>query len=304
MPTNPHHDVLNRELAILNAKEDIDFVSPLLQEAVNLATHMLVLCANSKQSGDENEDLAVLSCYCHILEMTDGIEVLLSHSCVVPAIPLLRSSFEALLSIEYILEDENLYVNRSLAWLYEYTKKRQTSYKRLDPSTDQGKQAIRSFEQDKWLQNYKIASDISKVKKAIQNLDNLLDRPQFKIVKDEWAKFEKPCWYTLFNSGKKLTKLEQLAHHLNRDGQYQILYRYWSSVIHAQDFSRFIVGSEGGNGQIGGLRRSDELMTTARLALIIMIDSTRLMLLKFTPEEEDNFKKWYKAEIKQSKVFG
>ncbi|MCA1554180.1 MAG: DUF5677 domain-containing protein [Chloroflexi bacterium] len=74
--------------------------------------------------------------YLHIIEMTDGIEALIAESCPIPAIPLVRSSFEARLSIEYILKAD--YQRRSLAWLLVYAHYRLNGYESLDPSTDRG----------------------------------------------------------------------------------------------------------------------------------------------------------------------
>ena len=57
------------------------------------------------------------------MEMTDGIEVLISQACVVPAIPLLRSSFEALISMEYILEkEEQILIGLLLGLLIIFTR--------------------------------------------------------------------------------------------------------------------------------------------------------------------------------------
>jgi hypothetical protein len=50
-----------------------------------------------------SQPLPLLVSYLHILEMADGIEVLLSQCSVNPAIPFVRSMFESNLAIEYML---------------------------------------------------------------------------------------------------------------------------------------------------------------------------------------------------------
>jgi len=137
MPTNALDSILYRELSKVSAREIISIASPLLQELVNYATNALARCANAKNR-KVDEDLAILVLYRHIIELTDGIEVLVSESSPVPAIPLVRSSFEALLAMEYILENGQEYERRSLSWLVGYVHKRLDLYDRLDPSTQKG----------------------------------------------------------------------------------------------------------------------------------------------------------------------
>ena len=100
MTTEPLKTLLDRELSKADAKEVISIASPLLQELVNYSTNAFARCATST-TGKENEDLATLLLYLHIIEMIDGVEVLLSQSCAIPAIPLVRSSFEALIRDNY-----------------------------------------------------------------------------------------------------------------------------------------------------------------------------------------------------------
>ena len=149
MPTEPLKTVLDRDLSRVAVKQSLPIVSPLLQELVNYSTHALIRCATSATGARKrDEDIAVLVLYRHIIEMTDGIEVLLSQGCSVPAIPLLRSSFEALLSLQYILESESEYGQRSLAWLVGYVHERVDTYEHLDPETNKGGATQKLIEDD------------------------------------------------------------------------------------------------------------------------------------------------------------
>ena len=103
MPSAPLESILYRELSKAQAKEVLAKATPLLQELVNYSTHALARCATSP-SGEIDVDLSILALYRHIIEITDAIEVLVSQCCAEASSPLLRSSFEALISIEYILE--------------------------------------------------------------------------------------------------------------------------------------------------------------------------------------------------------
>jgi hypothetical protein len=174
MPTKPLESIIYRELAVAESQRVIQIASPLLQEMVNFGSNALVRVATST-SAKENEDLAVLFLYRHIIEMTDGIEVLLSQSCVNPAIPLLRSSFEALISMEYIVENEDDYVDRSLAWLCIYIYDRLKMYESLDFTTERGGIFKQQLEQDSSVIDVDMLTiDPAVLKQPINNLKSLL----------------------------------------------------------------------------------------------------------------------------------
>ena len=99
MPTKELESVLHREISKAIASPIIAIASPLLQELVNYSTWAYMRCATS--TSEEYVDRAPLTLFLHVIEMTDSIEVLITQSCPSPAFPLLRSSFEALLFLEY-----------------------------------------------------------------------------------------------------------------------------------------------------------------------------------------------------------
>lgn len=292
MPTRPLESILYRELSKAEAKEIIELASPLLQELVNYSTNTLARCATcGSLSGRDDEDVAALALYRQIIETTDGIEVLLSQSCSTAAIPLLRSSFETLLAIEYILENDTDYVQRSLSWLVGYVHKRLEMYERLDPSMDRGREARRLFDKDKTASKVQFppAADIQK---PMANLGKVLAKPHLQPVEAEYNKYRNPKWYALFDGP---THLRMLADHLRRGGQYEILYRDWSTTAHAQDFLPFMARTSKGERAIGRLRDTRDLRQIASFASSFALDATRQVLNKYRPGE--NLATWFKREV-------
>jgi hypothetical protein len=205
MPTKPLEALLYRDLSKVAAKDIISIASALLQELVNYSTTVFRRCETSA-TGAENEDLAVLMLYLHMIEMTDGIEVLISQSCPTPAEPLVRSAFEALLSIEYIIETD--YIQRSLSWLTLYAHNRLDFYESLDVTTPKGHAFKKAMTDDDAGKNVNLPSPI-KVQAAKLNLQNLLERPQFLAIEAEikagvLKRKRKPQWYQLFNGPANL----------------------------------------------------------------------------------------------------
>lgn len=295
MPTKPLPGLLDRELSKVAAKGLIDVACPMLQEIINFATNAWRRCETST-SGRENEDLAAIMLYLHMIELTDGIEVLLRHSCPVPAIPLLRSCFEASLSIEYILESETEYVRRSLSWFAGYAHDRLRWYGSLDPSSPRGKHEYEHIMRDKTAKSMTWPTP-DQVQQLMKPLTCLLAKPQFKQIECEYKKLRKlrgnPPWYWLFAGPSSLA---ELAKRLRRFGQYAIQYRDWSSVVHAADLSRFITRNKRGERAFWALRTPTCFREVALTAASFLLSATKLMLKRFRPTEDVG--DWFIREVR------
>lgn len=292
MPTEPLTSVLYRELMIAQAKPYIDLASPLLKELVDYSSNALIRCATSVR-GEPNEDLAAMALYRHIIELTDAMEVLVSHSCGAAAIPLARSSFEALVSIDYIVEDPSRYTLRSLSWLAGYVRRKLKFYRSLDPASSSGQRFLEATEHDKMVRDFPLPP-VGKVQPGIENLENLLARDQFRPIQDEYARHDRdPHWYSLFDGP---SNLRELSEHVKRNAQYEVLYWQWSLATHAQDFSPFIAATSEGEMGIRGIRDPGELPDIAVFSSNFILDATRLMLARFRPGE--TWGRWYMKEVR------
>ncbi|MFH1085671.1 MAG: DUF5677 domain-containing protein, partial [Chloroflexota bacterium] len=239
MPTQPLDRLLDREFSVVAARELIDMVSPLLVEIINYGTNVFARCATLGTS-EPNEDLAPLMLYLHMLEFTDGIEALLRQSCVYPAIPLLRSCFEAYLQLEYILQDDGEYTNRSLGWLAHYARTRVKNREYFDPTSKVGTPIANLLRSDELCRNIEWPTPFA-IKKDNEALS--------KLVRN----MPKEAQGVVFQT-------EKLAKELSRYAQYTLLYRHWSSISHAVDVSRFIARSRDGGEGVRSLRNAEELL--------------------------------------------
>jgi len=296
MTTKPYENLLYRELSNAIARPVINVASPLLKELVDYSTNAYIRCSSTDDYiGEENEDLAVFILYLHIIEMTDAIEVLVSQSCSIPAFLLLRSNFEALLSMEYILEND--YTTRSLSYLAEYIRQRLESYNRDDPNTSQGKEFQKHIANDIWGTDLPLPS-IDEVKEWQSNYGTLLNDPQFQDIQNEYRRIKRnrkrrPNWYNLFGGP---SNLRQLAIDLDRGGQYEVLYRSWSRITHGIDISRFLGKDSEGEHAIKALRDPNRIKTTTILSSAFIVTATSKMLEKFRPGE--TWGDWYGREVR------
>ncbi len=294
MPTKQFEPLLYRELRRAEAKDLIGIASPLLQEEVNYATNTFQRCKETaSRAATVDELVPVFASYYHVIGMTDGIEVLISQSCPIAAIPLLRSSFEALLAVEYILEEDCQ--RRAFAWTVCRCHDVLGLYELLDTSRPRGREFSASLPQDV-LNQYKSLQS-PRIAQVIQNVESRLKKPDYEAAENEYQRLRKGRgsvnWYTLFGGP---ANLRGLCERLNRKPTYDIFYRSWSNAAHAGDLLHLLTRT----GPLGfnPLRSPEKLLEVAGHASAFILDATKLILTKYRAGELASFEKWYKSEIR------
>lgn len=294
MPTDPHQDILYRELAIIQARDLFPQAAPLIREIINFGTNAFTRCL-SYGEGEENLHLAPFALYRHILELTDSIEVMVANGCPSAATPNLRSSFEGLLSLEYITEPGAAYRTRSLSWLAAYARRRLRTYRILLLTSSEGQEFLTAIEEDRTVRDFPSLPQ-DKITAAIANLESFLSRDQFREIQEECGRFRRELnWYQLFGGP---SNLRELARHLGRPAQYEVLYRQWSTISHAEDFFPFIAPASPGKTGIRGIRDVAATNEVTTFAASFLIHATRLLINKFHPGE--TWVNWYIREVRDS----
>ncbi|MCH7589398.1 MAG: hypothetical protein IIC78_15380, partial [Chloroflexi bacterium] len=164
----------------------------------------------------------------------------------------------------------------------------------FDPETNAGQQLIEAIEEDKTVHDFPPLPR-EKVRRAIENMENLLSRDQFEeIMREiEGHRRSRPHWYSLFGGP---SNLRELAQYLQRHLQYEVLYRQWSQSAHAQDFYPFIAPGQSGEKRVRGLRDLASTNEVVTFAATFLIDSTRLLINKFHLGEL--WGNWYIREVR------
>ena len=293
MPTTPYKDVLYRELSIIQFKAFKPSPSDLLQELVNFGTNAFIRCITSVDQ-EKNVHLAPFTLYRQNLEFTDGIEILVSNAAPSCALPLLRSTFESLLFLEYILEDDEQYQKRSLAWLVFYLKSKLHSYNSLLPKTNEGDKFAAAIANDKSVKSFPLPPQ-DLVSSSVENLVRLLSEEQFRDIVAEYDSKRPRYWYSLFGG---LPNLYKLAEHLKRTAQYEVLYRAWSATVHASDFSPFLAPNKDGEVGIRGLRDLSLTFQVTTFATTFILEATRLLVHKYRHDED--LTNWYIRDVRDA----
>lgn len=209
-----------------------------LTKIVNDATIAIYKCQLSiggdqaaMEAGKRGEHIAPFVLYQHIIAMADGVAVLISQDRSAGSmVPLLRSMFEAVLFLEYILEGN--YEERSLSWFCSYIHKSIERYELIDPSTPKGKELLKTLGEEGTLDSFHPdpapGTVVEKLNRVLVNELSEVEK-KYKKGKD---------WYSSLDNGP--SNIRELARHLHKMGHYLLLYRHWSSTIHASDASHFL----------------------------------------------------------------
>ena len=82
MPTGEFKKLLDRDFAKVSVEPLTEITSPLLREFVDAALMAFRRCeVEAADKGKENEDVTALILFRQIIEMADGIELLVAHNC-------------------------------------------------------------------------------------------------------------------------------------------------------------------------------------------------------------------------------
>ena len=296
MPTDEFKKLLDRDFAKASAQPLTEITTPLLPELVNAALMAFRRSeVEAAEKGKENEDVAAFILFRQIIELADGIEVLFAHSCGTPAIPSLRSQFEASVGLSYLLSEDANYVERSLSWLVANIHSGIRERGTLEPGTAKGEQYEKLYEREfgrpaTGQPNAAIAAEIKAMEDGLQN-------PQFAPIEAEYQRSKKavnrvPPWYSLFGGPRNLAELAEAT---GNGALYRLLYGDWSGLGHANDLRRFL-SSENGRPMFDAVRRPDELQHIAQHSALLLLRAIRQMINKFRHGE--SLVGWYLREVK------
>jgi len=149
-------------------------------------------------------------------------------------------------------------------------------------------------------------SDRFQPDKAIDVMDEAGARAKLRAAKEkeEHDRFRRthrsrrPYWFELWEGP---SNLRELARHLGERSYYDIMYRYWSRVSHAQDFSRFLTKMPDGRSGIRGLRDPNAIREVVTFAPSLILSATRQIMARFRPGED--IRAWYLREVRDSYLF-
>jgi hypothetical protein len=294
MPNQALEKILNRDLSRVNAKHLIDRDCPLLDEIVNYGTNLYMRVTHGMPDILSASGVPLLI-YLNVLEMTDATSELLRESIVTPAIPVIRTTFESTLALEYIFQADT--ENRAHAWLVGYLTEQIEWTNMVLGAEKGGQQFQQAMKTDSVAANISLAFLEPLAKKQKADFEAALTKPELAAAVAERnklaAKKPYPNWHTSFGGP---TTLRQLAKALDREAQYFVLYKFFSGVSHAQNLRRFLSRKHSADPLVRMIRDSSEFEQLARAAMNDAVRCTRI--ISNAHREAQQFATWYAAEIK------
>jgi hypothetical protein len=293
--------ILDRDRARRESAQLSSLAGPLLRDLVNFGT-TLVGSTRTAPKAETDPEFPVLSSFLHLLEMCDSVEVLLNEGCASAAIPACRSMFEALLTAEYIAESDS--EKRSAAWWVEYMLSSKRNMKGKDHRTAEGKQFIRVVNDDKNLVGWS-KTPTETFDRFYESTEQMLAHPRYREAAAEYEATRKrtarnPAWHSLY--GGPLT-IRDLAIHLRRGGQYEVLYREWSDTVHPRNPRRWMKRDSGFPPIVAPLRDQTMSLDVAFNAVNIVLEALEVVGVFFELDESDFrpdaelLKAWYRLKM-------
>jgi hypothetical protein len=296
MPTQPVQEVIPRNPSSPEVSKVLGKFADLIDETVNFGSHVLKWHLESARGGDETAPITLS--FRHILELLDAVSINIRNSSVDPCKLLLRGALESYFGVAYILETDT--ERRAMAFMATYVNQRLKTYRKLDPTTQQGKEFRKLLKKDPIGASMVISIPTATIQAAIANLESLVKKPAYQNAHNEYARIRKagsknPYWYSLYGGP---TNIEKLADHLNMQAVYHILYRQWSSSTHGTDIIQGNISrSSTGQAEILQLRLPKEPQLLTLLAVSIALKLFRLFIERYSPEKSAEYKSWYTKEI-------
>lgn len=298
MPINPEYEFVPRHLKEEEPElfELLDKFSQGIEETVNFGSRIFQWC-NESLEGNADKEIPKLLMFRHILEQLDAVSILIRQSAAEPCKLQLRSMLEALLSIQYLLEENQK--DRAYAYLVCHTEKKIKTYKKLDPSTLQGKQ-LKGVLKDSQFEGIEVTERFE-LKKMVSEQQQLYKREGFKEAYEELKRLRKqgrknPNWYELFDGPRDL---ERLAAKFKKRDIYEFFYRNWSEYIHGRDIISGNLGEDSTGTYLMSIRQPFEAQFIASMAITMALESYRLMIKHYVPLQITHYRVWYVEKLRE-----
>jgi hypothetical protein len=283
MPTVPPRDLLDREWSRTKVAEAVKIAVPLLEEVVNYGTAAFARCLPALK--DEEHHVAVLMRQRHALEMVDAVQLQIEAGATGPSRLQLRSAFEALLALEYMLKAD--------------TKRRAFAYLVGQTQREIGKH---------WTLRRKYADlgvPVEQIDHNLATFQRRLERPGWRetnedLMRRAQKRFQKrrhfvPVEWFSFDGGPN--SLPELAAGLGRGKEYDVLYREWSGIAHGSDLDDHVKRGPAQTMMVRRLRLPLQFETVVSFGVHFALDATKAILFFYRPGEELGFWEWYRREI-------
>lgn len=294
MPTKPHEDIIPDYRDKLDLLAILSQYSSLIEETRNFGSHTLAWMLGKVKKGDHH--LVIFQFFRRSLELLDTLSVLIRNSCIHPCQLILRSLFEILLSIEYLIQEDLEKKGRDyLIWLKHKELNYLKKHFKNDPLYNDFAQTLKK---DKVLKDKPI-DEISNIEEAIKAKIKLIESDLYSSSENSYQKLKarqgkNPKWWFNLHDGPK--DIIDLAHKLDRPAQYEVFYRAWAGYAHGTGFLDIEILKKDLIA-IPQLRSPEGAEQITSMAMSLGLQIIKMVIQKYDNDKLNDFRLWYKNEI-------
>src|SRR4051812_8565162 len=226
----------------------------------------------------------------HVVEATDGVGILVSKGSADNCGLGLRSAFEGLASILYILKADT--ERRALAYQVGHAHRKIRFYRKFIPGDPEGRRIRDELRDDPHVSIF----DRPGVnwQGMIGNLSGMLKKPEYAPIQAEWERLaggrrghKSPHWYSLFGGPGDL---RTLSVQVGKGAYYEILYRHWSDFAHAGGAFDRVSEGRGDGISVTPVRCPEGIEQACSFACQTCVETVMSVLRAFAPEAWPGFR--------------
>lgn len=240
------------------------------------------------------ENIVCQTFFKNILELGDGISILVYKSSVENAKILLRSLVENVFYLEYLLESDSK--NRALAYLVATFHSEIKFNSKMDKNSSEGQNFRNVVLKDKTYQNTPFLEPKIQPGRKGNGFTEMFNHPDFIKVEQEYqrtaAKKSNPPWYLLYDGPPNI---EQLASHLNLHTLYEMLYRILSESVHSSNIIKYSLTDLEHGPDLGGMRNPENADMIVSLTLIGLEMAYASFATRRIPAKAADYEAWHQG---------
>ncbi len=277
--------IINRIDSELNAQTSYSKQIELLIDLVNYGSNLIVRAyTSSKKDIDDIVIIAVL--LKHIVQMLDGIQVLISAGNAHAATLQTRSAFEAYLCMIWILKGDS---KRKARFYYVSEIRKQRKWALLAmPKTQEREKFMETYKAFDFAQaiNWDKLAEIAK--NNLSAIDSILSQPSLKPINDLIEKTKQNDWYKSLG----MQSIKQIAKEVDELAIYDLFYTKFSDVMHASSY-REQIGIENHRITFEPVRYLADAQIVILLGCHVALHGYQTILEHYRRGELPNFKQKY-----------
>lgn len=299
MPTKPNENLITDPSENPRLAGILSHYSSTIAETVNFGSTVFQWILERTHEGDHH--IAAFSFYRRSLDLLDSISVLIKNSCVSPCKVLLRSLFEAMLSLEYMMQSD--FERRGRDYILCLKHKERDSLRQSLKGDPLHQEYIGIFRNDALLQNMR-HPDIpeAEIKEAIRLKERIFTAAAYADSESSYQEVKakrdgrNPQWWFSLHGGPR--DICELAARMKRPGQYEMLYRDWAGYSHGTGGMNEHVEIRKGEIAIPQLRVPKDAEHITFMAIQYAVTITGLMVREYARDKAKELSAWYSAEIR------